>query len=97
MSGPNPSKQAVRDCGVFRHRLAASISAEIRHLRSLSPTQQNSRAMANELSLLQRAFELLSIPKADVTSREERETKAREQAISDLDAAPVWGELLGEK
>ena len=97
MPAPNTGKQAVRNSGVFRHRLAASISAEIRQLRELAPTQEVARAVASEVQLLQRAFDILSIPKLKVAGRAEKEHLERERPIRAMDAGTLWGDLLGEK
>lgn len=53
--------------------------------------------MACEVQLLQKAFDILSIPKLSLPGRGDREHQARERAIRAMEDEPLWGDLLGEK
>ena len=91
------ARRVVRDVAVFRHRLAASILAELKRLSTLRPARQFHDAFGQEQQLLASALAALEQPVSELPpTKESREYDYLARAVAEEDPL-LWADVLGEK
>jgi hypothetical protein len=91
------ARRVVRDVAVFRHRLAASILAELKRLSTQQPTKQFQPAFSQEHQLLTSALDALRQPGPELPpTKESREYDYHARAVAEEDPL-LWADVLGEK
>ena len=102
MSGPTSADRqgslAVRNTKALRHRLAMSVGAEMRFLKSQCPPKPLAPVLAEELRLLELAYDTLADAGLPLPpSKQDLEFLASERRVQREIRKTLWSDLVGEQ
>ena len=102
MSGPTSADRqgslAVRNTKALRHRLAMSVGAEMRFLKSQRPSKLLLPVLAEELRLLELAYDTLADAGLPLPpSKQDLEFLASERRVQREIRKTLWSDLVGEQ